>query len=161
MRLTWLDGAGTGLVAAIVGLFALFAAGGSDPPVRGIAVIALVLGVTAHLAVGPVTRERGPLRTLARSGALAALGLGVATVATGSGALLSAFVGAIVALWVVALLAHAGVLGAGDRDEPPDDGGDELLEGDPARDERQEEWDPERPGPFVPPGQITPMPWTL
>jgi hypothetical protein len=160
MRLTWLDAAGTALVATIVGLSALFAMGGSDPPVRGIAVVALLLGVTAHLAVGPVTRARGTLRTFGRAGGLAALGLGVVTVATGNAALLSAFVGAIVALWAVALLAHAGVLGGDDHDEPPDDGGDELLDGGPAPDDRREEWDPDRPGPFVPPGDISPMPWT-
>lgn len=161
MRLTWLDGVGAVLVATIVGLSALFGAGGSDPPVRGIAVVGLVLGGVAHLAVGPVTRARGTLRTFALIGGLAALGLGLATVATGIGALLSAFVGAIVAMWAVALLAHAGVLGGDDEGEPPDDGSDELLEGGPAPDDRPEAWDPDRPGPFVPPGEISPMPWTL
>lgn len=149
MRLTWLDSVGTVLVALILGLCGACVAL-DDVPVRGLAVAALLLGITAALAIGPLTGRPGALRAFGRAGMVAALGLGIATVVTGQAALLSAFVAAVVALWAVAMLAHAGLLGVPEED--PERSADELLGDGPVVDEARDEWERNRPGPFVPPG---------
>jgi hypothetical protein len=149
MRLKWLDAVGTSLVGMIVGLYVVWQAVG-DVPIRGLAVIALALGATAHVAIGPVTRVAGRLRTFARISALVVVGLGVATVASDNGELLLAFIAAIVVLWLVAMLNHGGLLQSGDAEPVPTERDDLLGEGDP-RDDARTEWERNRPGPFVPP----------
>jgi hypothetical protein len=152
MRLTWLDGLGTVLSAVIVGLCAVGVTLG-DVPVRGVALIALFLGSAAALAIGPVTVRSGPLRTAWRIGMLVALGLGVAAVVTEHEAVLATFAGVIVALWAVAMLAHAGVLTG--SEDLAGDSDDELLGDGPAVNEAQDQWERNRPGPFIPPGPST------
>ena len=157
MRLSWLDAIGAALVALVLSLYAA-AEIAHDVPVRGLALVGLLFGGTAHLALGPVSVGGGRLPVF-RIWALAAAGLGIATLVTANAGVLAAFMGAIAVLWTVAMLCHAGVLGDGGAPAPPDPDGDELRAGDPAYDERQEEWERNRPGPFVPPGDLPPMPY--
>lgn len=84
---------------------------------------------------------------------LAALGLGIATLVTEHEVVLAAFAGVIVALWAVAMLAHAGVLTG--PEDPGGDSRDELVGDGPAANEAREAWEENRPDPFIPPGPIT------
>lgn len=156
MRLTWLDAVGTVLVAAIVAIYAAFMAAG-DVPVRAMALIGLALGITAYLAIGPVTRAPGTLRTLTGAFGLAALGLGLAAVVTGSAPLLATFIGVVVGLWTVAMLSRVGAFGAS-APESSDNAG-QALDGASTRNDAQDEWERNRPGPFVPPGDVPPVTW--
>jgi hypothetical protein len=156
MRLTWLDVVATALVGAIVAIYAAFMAAG-DLPVRTMALLGLALGTTAYLATGPVTRGPRTLRTLTRAVGLAALGLAIAAVAIGSAPLLAVFIGAVVGLWAVAMLCHVGALGAGEPESPDNSG--EALDGGSTHNDAQDEWERNRPGPFVPPGDVPPIPW--
>ena len=109
---------GTVLVAAIVAIYVAFVTVG-DVPVRGIALLGLILGYAAYLELGPVMHAPSALRTFIGALGLAVLGLGIATMAIESEPLLAAFIGAIVALWMAAMLRSAGVLESRTARQPP------------------------------------------
>jgi uncharacterized membrane protein YfcA len=119
MRLGREDAVAAILVVLIVGAYIGFFAAG-DVPERGMAVIGLVLGWFAYLASRRRIRRSGPWGGIERVGALVALALGMATLVTGVGGVLAAFVLTIVALWALVILRNVGILpGAGAQHVEP------------------------------------------
>src|SRR5438552_9639530 len=108
MRLGTEDAVVAILVVLIVGAYIGFFAAG-DVPERGMAVIGLVLGSFAYLASRRRIRRSGPWGGIERVGALISLALGMATLLTGVGGVLVAFVLTIVAMWALVILRNVGV----------------------------------------------------
>jgi uncharacterized membrane protein YfcA len=109
MRLGREDAVAAILVVLIVGAYIGFFAAG-DVPERGMAVIGLVLGSFAYLASKRRIPRTGSWRGVERAGALISLALGIATLVSGVGGVLVAFVVTIVALWALVILRNVGVL---------------------------------------------------
>ena len=124
MRLSLRDGLATALVAAILLLYGDFLATGGAPLVedaRGMAGVGMLLGTFAFLTV----RRRPPLDPRSSLEAVlgpAVLALGAVAVLTGetrAGPLvLALFMVAVVGVWAVELLDHAGVISIEDRRHP-------------------------------------------
>jgi MFS family permease len=121
MRLGREDAVSAILVALIGGSYIAFLAAGNVPE-RGMALIGLVLGALGYLASSQRIPRSDRWRRLGRVGALISLGLGLATLMTGFGGVLAAFVVSIIVLWALVILRNAGVLPGtrAQQAEPPD-----------------------------------------
>jgi hypothetical protein len=121
MRLTPRDGLATLLVAAILVLYGDFLATGGAPlvdDVKGMAGVGMLLGTFAFLAVRrrPPVDPRSSLEAVLGPAVLAMGAVAVLAGETRAGpAVLAAFIAAVLGLWVVELLDHAGVISIEDR----------------------------------------------
>jgi hypothetical protein len=107
LRFTGKDWIATGLVAAVVVIYAVYVAAGSAwfvDTVREMALVGLVGGFLSRLIGG---RDAFSPRWPAVVAAFTTLGLGILAMVTGSGALLVAFIAANVVLCVAALVVQA------------------------------------------------------
>jgi hypothetical protein len=120
MRLRREDAAATILVAVILGASIAFLVAG-DVPERGMALIGLVLGALGYVTSSRPIPRSACWRRIERVGALISLSLGLATLMTGVGGVLAAFVVSIIALWALVILRNAGVLPGtpAQQGEPP------------------------------------------
>ena len=120
MRLTWSDVVATVLVAAASLLFALWTTGAAfaGASTRVVGVIVFGLGIAACTSdrqamasvYGAQGQRRAPIGYVVVMSLLGATALiaGVLTLAAGSQAMLATLAGAMLALWVLATVRHAG-----------------------------------------------------
>ena len=112
VRLTWRDGVATLLIGAIVAAYLGHVMSASIPLVTDpgdIAAAGLLLGFLACVIDEWTVTNKAVVRTLSGL-SICAVGIGIAVMATGSESLLAAFMGTLVALWVVTTVAHAGAI---------------------------------------------------
>lgn len=108
MTNTWRDVVATALVAVVVVFYVGYLAFGSMPlveDVRGMAAVGLICGFASRRIGG---REAFEHEKAAMAGALASMALGIAALATESGAVLALFILSIVGLWFAALYVRTG-----------------------------------------------------
>jgi hypothetical protein len=116
MKLTYRDGIAAVFVTAIIVPYVGYLVRGEMPFIqdpRGMSAIALVLGAAAFLTAGRISAATMTGRVEIGAG-LCALVLGIVTVTLAETAaaevLLGVFVGAVVVVWAIQMLHHAGVL---------------------------------------------------
>ncbi|ADD43119.1 hypothetical protein Snas_3455 [Stackebrandtia nassauensis DSM 44728] len=108
-RLTWRDGVATLIVLFTFGLYAAYLAGAGLPVVggvRGLAVAALILGVSACAVGATESAKATPAKQIGQVlGAVAGIAFLIALF-TGNGIALAFFLGAIGLLWAATTVQH-------------------------------------------------------